>query len=301
MTPLEAFCQQVINGLAIGMIYALIALGYTMVYGVIQLINFAHGEVFMMGAFLGLTVFGAFAGGAWQGNSLVLAPMFIAGMAGCGALGVAMERVAYRPLRASPRLAVLITAIGASFILQNLMMFVWGPCDRSFPGFFSGAGLDLGVVRVTAMQGFIIASSVAMMVGLQVFVTRTMTGKALRAASEDMVAARLMGINVDRVISICFFIGSGLGGAGGILYGMYYNTITFHDGYLAGIKAFTAAVLGGIGSLPGAMVGGIVLGMGEGMAAGYLSSEWKNVFTFAVLLVLLLCWPSGVLRKARHE
>jgi len=301
MTPLEAFAQQVVNGLAIGVIYALIALGYTMVYGVIQLINFAHGEIFMMGGFLGLTVFGALAGGSASGSWPVLVPMFLAGMAGCGLLGVLMERVAYRPLRSSPRLAVLITAIGVSFILQNLMMFVWGPFDRSFPVFFSGAGIDLGVVRISAMQIFIIATSITMMVGLQVFVNWTMAGKALRATSEDMVAARLMGINADRIISLCFLIGSSLGGAGGIMYGMYYNTITFHDGYLAGIKAFTAAVLGGIGSLPGAMVGGIVLGMGEGLGAGYLSSEWKNVFAFVILLALLLCWPSGVLRRVRHD
>ena len=301
MSHLETFLQQLINGLTIGMIYSLIALGYTMVYGIISLINFAHGEIFITGAFLGLVVFSLFPSIA-QGNSvfaLVLA--FGAAMAGCGLLGVAIERIAYRPLRKSPRLACLITAIGVSFILQNVLMLIWGPVDKSFPAFFKHSALTIGTLRITFMQGFIIITSFVMMIALRFFVTRTMLGKALRATSEDMTAARLMGINVDKVISICFLIGSALGGAGGVMYGMYYNTISFHDGYLVGIKAFTAAVLGGIGNVPGAMLGGIALGMLEGLGAGYLSSAWKNVFAFLMLVILLLCWPSGILRKSRNE
>lgn len=301
MNPLETFIQQLINGLTIGMIYALIALGYTMVYGIIQLINFAHGEIFITGAFLGLAVFSALYPVLHLSNLWALVLMFAAAMAGCGLLGVVIERIAYRPLRKSPRLACLITAIGVSFILQNVLMLIWGPVDKSFPAFFKHSALIFGGFRVTFMQSFIIISSFAMMISLRFFIKRTMLGKALRAASEDMTAARLMGINVDRIISVCFLIGSALAGAGGLMYGMYYNTITFHDGYLAGIKAFTAAVLGGIGNVPGAMLGGIALGMMEGLGAGYLSSEWKNVFAFLMLVVLLLRWPSGILGKFRHE
>ena len=301
MSPFETFLQQLINGLTIGMIYALIALGYTMVYGIIQLINFAHGEIFITGAFFGLAVFSLFHSIAQYNSVFAIILMFGAAMAGCGLLGVAIERIAYRPLRKAPRLACLITAIGISFILQNVLMLIWGPVDKSFPAFFKHSALTIGALRITFMQGFIIITSLVMMIALRFFVTRTMLGKALRATSEDMTAARLMGINVDKVISVCFLIGSALGGAGGVMYGMYYNTISFHDGYLVGIKAFTAAVLGGIGNVPGAMLGGIALGMLEGLGAGYLSSAWKNVFAFLILVILLLCWPSGILRKPRDE
>ena len=299
MNPFETFIQQLINGLTIGMIYALIALGYTMVYGIIQLINFAHGEIFITGAFFALAVFGLFPHTPQFNSALALVLAFGAAMAGCGLLGVAIERIAYRPLRKAPRLACLITAIGVSFILQNVLMLIWGPVDKSFPAFFKHSALTIGALRITFMQGFIISTSLVMMIALRFFVTRTMLGKALRATSEDMTAARLMGINVDKVISVCFLIGSALGGAGGVMYGMYYNTISFHDGYLVGIKAFTAAVLGGIGNVPGAMLGGIALGMLEGLGAGYLSSAWKNVFAFLILVILLLCWPSGILKKPR--
>lgn len=301
MTNSEIFIQQLINGLTIGMIYALIALGYTMVYGIIQLINFAHGEVFIFGAFIGLTVFSALGPRLSLSGPWVLLLMFGASVLFCALLGAVIERFAYRPLRHSPRLSCLITAIGVSLILQNLMMIFWGPVDRSFPSFFKHSALTLGPLRITFMQGFIIAASLAMMGALHFFVRATILGKALRACSQDMTAARLMGINVDRMVRLCFLIGSGLAGAGGLMYGMYYNSISFHDGYLAGIKAFTAAVLGGIGSIPGAMMGGLFLGMFEGLGAGYLSSQWKNVFAFLILVVLLLCWPSGVLRKSRDE
>src|SRR3989338_7467249 len=301
MNPFETFIQQLINGLTIGMIYALIALGYTMVYGIIQLINFAHGEIFITGAFLGLTVFSLFTCALKLNPALMLILMFAAAIFVCGLLGALIERAAYRPLRKSPRLSCLITAIGVSFILQNLMMLAWGPVDKSFPAFFKHSAFILGPLRITFMQGFIIITSLAMMSSLHFFVRRTMLGKALRATSEDMTASRLMGIKVNRAISLCFLIGSGLGGAGGVMYGLYYNSISFHDGYLVGIKAFTAAVLGGIGNVPGAMLGGVALGMLEGLGAGYLSSEWKNVFAFLILVGLLLCWPSGILRKFRDE
>lgn len=299
MSQLDIFIQQLVNGLTIGMIYALIALGYTMVYGIIQLINFSHGEIFMVGAYLGLAVFTVISHLLKINDVLVLLPMFCAAVLGCGLLGVVIERIAYRRLRKSPRLASLITAIGVSFILQNIVMLIWGPVDKSFPVFFKHSNLSLGALRITFIQSFIIVVSFIMMGGLHFFVMRTTLGKAIRATSEDMTASRLMGINVNKIIAVCFFIGSALGGAGGVMYGMYYNTITFHDGYLVGIKAFTAAVLGGIGSVPGAMLGGMALGMIEGLGAGYLSSEWKSVFTFLILVILLLCWPHGVLRKSR--
>ncbi len=301
MTHSEIFIQQLINGLTIGMIYALIALGYTMVYGIIQLINFAHGEIFIAGAFLGLSVFSLISRAIKLNPALIIIMMFVLAMCVCGLLGVIIERAAYRPLRKSPRLSCLITAIGVSFILQNLMMLTWGPVDRSFPSFFRHSAVTLGPLRITFMQGFIIITSLVMMSALHFFITRTMLGKALRATSEDMTAARLMGIKADRVIGLCFLVGSALGGAGGVMYGMYYNSISFHDGYLAGIKAFTAAVLGGIGNVPGAMLGGAALGMLEGLGAGYLSSQWKNVFAFLILVGLLLCWPSGILKKSRNE
>lgn len=301
MTHTEIFVQQLVNGLTIGMIYALIALGYTMVYGIIQLINFAHGEVFMSGAFLGLSVFSLFSRALKLNPALIIILMFVLAMCVCGLLGALIERAAYRPLRKSPRLSCLITAIGVSFILQNLMMLVWGPVDKSFPSFFKHSAFSFGPLRITFMQGFIIITSLVMMAALHFFVRRTMLGKALRATSQDLTAARLMGIKVHWIISLCFLIGSALGGAGGVMYGMYYNSISFHDGYLVGIKAFTAAVLGGIGNVPGAMLGGAALGMLEGLGAGYLSSEWKNVFAFLILVGLLLCWPSGILRKFRDE
>ena len=204
MSPFETFLQQLINGLTIGMIYALIALGYTMVYGIIQLINFAHGEIFITGAFFGLAVFSLFHSIAQYNSVFAIILMFGAAMAGCGLLGVAIERIAYRPLRKAPRLACLITAIGISFILQNVLMLIWGPVDKSFPAFFKHSALTIGTLRITFMQGFIIITSLVMMIALRFFVTRTMLGKALRATSEDMTAARLMGINVDKVISVCF-------------------------------------------------------------------------------------------------
>ena len=214
MTHSEIFIQQLINGLTIGMIYALIALGYTMVYGIIQLINFAHGEIFMVGAFLGLTVFNLFSPALKLNSALIIILMFVLAMCACGILGAIIERAAHRPLRKSPRLSCLITAIGVSFILQNLMMLAWGPVDKSFPAFFKHSAITLGPLRITFMQGFIIITSLVMMGALHFFVTRTMLGKALRATSEDMTAARLMGINVDRAIGLCFFDWFGLGWRG---------------------------------------------------------------------------------------
>ena len=297
MNALELFFQQIINGLTIGMIYALIALGYTMVYGIVQLINFAHGEIFMVGAYLGLLVYfllQSILGGPAQAL-IVLPPVFIFSMLGTALLGLGIERFAYRPLREAPRLAPLITAIGVSFVLQNAVMLIAGPSDKSFPYLMEVKKFSLGRVTFTNLQILITVISTLLMILLHGFVKNTRTGKAMRALADDRQAASLMGINVDRVISIAFLVGSALAGAGGVMYGMYYNTINFHDGYLVGLKAFTAAVLGGIGNIPGAMVGGVLMGILEGLGAGYLSSEWKNVFAFFVLILILLFRPSGLL------
>ncbi len=286
MSWYEILLQQLINGLTIGMIYALIALGYTMVYGIIQLINFAHGEVFMVGAYLGLTALLLF-------HQPVF--VFIAAVAGTALLGFIVERFGYRPLRDAPRLAPLITAIGISFVLQNAVMLIYGPFDKSFPSLFSIKRFSWHNVTVTHLQILIYFVSIFLMFGLHLFIQKTKTGKAMRALADDRPTASLMGIPVNRIISLTFVIGSALAGIGGVLFGVYYSTINFHDGYLAGLKAFTAAVLGGIGNIPGAMLGGILLGLLEGLGAGYLSSEWKNVFAFVVLILLLLFKPSGLL------
>ena len=296
MTSLQLFSQQLTHGLTLGAIYALIALGYTMVYGVIQLINFAHGEVFMVGAYGALTLV------LWIVPSLGFIPWWIlvllcgfGAMIVCAALGWGMERIAYRPIRHAPRLNALITAIGMSFFLQNTLMVLYGATDRHFPSLIPLLRWELGGVRVTLMQLIVWISSAVLMMALHTLVTSTKLGKAMRAVSQDPVACALLGISVDRIISITFVIGSSLAAFGGMLFGFHYGTINFHDGYLLGLKAFTAAVLGGIGNIPGAMVGGLLLGVLEGLGAGYLSSQWKNVFAFVVLVLLLLCKPRGLL------
>ncbi len=292
----NVFLQQLVNGLTIGMIYALIALGYTIVYGIAQLINFAHGEVFMVGAYLGLFFYGIAAlFSPHIPPALWITMVFFLSMAGTALLGVIIERFAYRPLREAPRLAPLITAIGVSFLLQNVVMLIAGPSDKSFPQIIPIHRYSFSQVIFTNLQILITAVSVLLMAVLHLFIKHTKTGKAMRALADDLDAARLMGINTDRVISVAFLVGSALAGAGGLMFGMYYNTINFHDGYLAGLKAFTAAVLGGIGNIPGAMVGGVLIGILEGLGAGYVSSEWKNVFAFFVLILILLFRPSGLL------
>ncbi len=289
------FLQQIVNGLTIGMIYALIALGYTIVYGILQLINFAHGEVFMVGAYLGLlacTLLQAIPSGP-VGVPLVITAVVLS-MAGTAALGVVIERFAYRPLRNSSRLAPLITAIGVSFLLQNAVMLIFGPSDKSFPEILKVRNYSFGAVTLTNLQILIAFTSLLLMILLHIFIKNTATGKAMRALADDSIAANLVGVNSNRIISMAFLIGSALAGAGGVMFGMYYNTINFHDGYLIGLKAFTAAVLGGIGNVPGAMVGGLLIGILESLGAGYLSSEWKNVFAFFILILILLFRPSGL-------
>ncbi|HTL70407.1 MAG TPA: branched-chain amino acid ABC transporter permease [Candidatus Eisenbacteria bacterium] len=299
---LELFLQQLFNGLTIGMVYALIALGYTMVYGVIQLINFAHGEVFMVGAFLGLSVLLAF-GSLWAAAPLVvvLAAVFVVSVAGSAALGAAIERVAYKPLRGSPKLTALITSIGVSFFLQNAVMLIFGSKEQSVPDVLPPVFFQLGPVSLSLVQLVIFAVSLAFMVSLTWFVKNTRPGKAMRALAEDPDAARLMGISVDAMIRMTFVLGSALAAVAGSLFSLYYGSVNFHDGYLAGLKAFTAAVFGGIGSIPGAMLGGVLLGVFEALGAGYISSEWKDVFAFVLLGGVLIFKPSGLLGENLPE
>jgi branched-chain amino acid transport system permease protein len=299
MTALQLFLQQLANGLTLGAIYALIALGYTMVYGVVQLINFAHGEVFMVGAYIALTII------LLLGTAMpwwVLLGLAGAGaMLFCGGLGWVIERTAYRPIRRAPRLNALITAVGLSFFLQNAVMLVYGATDRQVPSLIPLLRWEVGGVTITLMQSVIWITSLLLMVTLQLLVMSTKLGMAMRATAQDLRACALLGIPVDRIIAATFMIGSAFAATGGGLFGLYYGTINFHDGYLTGLKAFTAAVLGGIGNIPGAMVGGLVLGLLEGLGAGYLSAQWKNVFAFVVLVILLLCKPTGLLGERVAE
>lgn len=280
------------NGLTLGAIYALIALGYTMVYGVLLMVNFAHSEVFMLGAVFGW-LFLTFCQGL--AGPPALAAAFLVAMAGAGLVGVALDRAAYAPLRKSPRLTPLISAIGASLVLQNVV-FLWRDNQLSFPRFFDVVHWRLGGVEINSLQVFIIGTAVALMALLWFFVRKTKLGKAMRAVSQDQETAELMGIPVNLIIALTFLIGGALGGAAGVLNGMYYGTVKYNMGFLPGIKAFTAAVLGGIGNIPGAMLGGFLLGLLEALGAGFLpESEWKDVFAFAVLILVLMFRPTGLL------
>ncbi len=297
MTWYHTLLQHLINGLALGAVYALIALGYTMVYGILQLINFAHGEVFMLGAYFGLSalLLGQVTGplpGVW---CWWVTGMMLLAILGCSLTGCAIERLAYRPLRRAPKLSLLITAIGMSFVLQNVVMLTYGAQDRHIPSVMPTIRWTVGGASVTAMQVVLVCSGLVVMLALHLFIRRTRVGWAMQATAQDPVAARLMGIPVDRIIALTFALGSALAAVGGVLFGLYYATVNFHDGYLMGLKAFTAAVLGGIGNIPGAMLGGTLLGLLESVGAGYLSSQWKNVFAFVILVLLLICRPRGLL------
>jgi branched-chain amino acid transport system permease protein len=300
---MSTFMQQLLNGLTIGSVYALIALGYTMVYGIIELINFAHGEIYMMGAYMGVLVMGVFTlwGVTAQSLFLALALTFLAAMVISGAYGVTIERIAYRPLRAAHRLSPLISALGMSIFLQNYIMLAQGVRDQVFPVTFIQVAFSVGEVSVSVVQLAIILISCLLMVGLHFFIQRTKLGKAMRATAQDRTMASLVGINIDRVISATFLIGSALAAAAGVMVAMYYGVINFSLGAMAGLKAFIAAVLGGIGNIPGAMVGGMVLGVAETFCGGYISSEYKDLFAFAILIVVLIFRPSGILGEAVPE
>jgi branched-chain amino acid transport system permease protein len=301
------FLQQLINGIAQGGMYALIALGYTMVYGIVELINFAHGDVFTLGTFLCIAILaligvseGGHIIGGWQGAGIALLVIVLAALL-CGVIGVLIERLAYRRLRNAPRLAPLITAIGVSFLLQGIMRNWKGPSEISFPQFLPNPTIAFGGVHVDARQLLVVVVSVVMMIALQLFIYNTRLGKAMRATAQDRDAAQLMGINVNSTIAWTFFIGSALAGVAGFISGMYFGTTMFTNGYQAGLKAFTAAVLGGIGNIGGAMLGGFLIGIVEALTSGYISDQWTNVVVFSILVLILVLRPSGLLGEQLPE
>ena len=299
---MSTLLQQLINGLVLGSVYALIALGYTMVYGILGLINFAHGELAMIGALIALTTIAALSGFALP-VPLVVAAGLLAAISVCMVLGYAIERIAYRPLRNAPRLAPLITAIGVSIVLQNVAMLIWGRQYLSFPSILPQGWHSLFGARITDIQIAMLATAFVLMFALDALVRRTQLGRAMRATSQSPQLAGLMGIHADRVISLTFIIGSGLAAIGGFMVSAYYGLAHYYMGFLLGLKAFSAAVLGGIGQLRGAMLGGLLLGVIESLGAGYigilthgfLGSNYQDVFAFFVLIVVLIVRPSGLL------
>jgi branched-chain amino acid transport system permease protein len=301
---LDLLPQQLVNGITIGAVYALIALGYTMVYGVLQLINFAHGDLFMLGAMVAvflLTAMGFTAPLPLVPVFLLLAGLFIVCMAVVAALGVAIERVAYKPLRTVGRLSPLISALGVSVFLENATMNVVGPAPRFLPDILPAAALPVFGVFVQNKQIIILVVAAGLMVWLHYLVNHTVFGLAVRATAEDKDAASLMGIDIDRVISMVFVIGPALGAAAGLLFSMLYGVVLWNMGFLAGMKAFTAAVLGGIGSLPGAVVGGLLIGLIETLWSAYFSIDYKDVAAFSVLAITLIFLPQGLLGRPDVE
>ena len=282
------FAQQIVNGISLGSIYALIALGYTMIYGIIKLINFAHGDIYMLGAYIGFV--------AITKAHLPFLPALIVALA-----GIVIERIAYKPMRNAPRIAALITAIGVSFFLENGMILLVTPQPRTFPPVFAPTVYHIGGVVVNNQQILILISALVLMLGLTYIVNKTKAGKAMRAVSYDADAAKLMGIDTDRVISTTFALGSALAAAAGVLVGIYYNSIDPLMGMMPGIKAFIAAVVGGIGILPGAMLGGIIMGLVEALVSGFFSSTYRDAAAFAILILILLIKPTGLLGKNVKE
>jgi len=299
---MEYFFQQLINGLSLGAIYALIAIGYTMVYGIIGMINFAHGEIYMIGAFMALIAYLGLGAVGISWVPLAIIAMLLASMLFTSVYGWVVERIAYRPLRGSPRLAPLISAIGVSIFLQNYVQLIQGARNKSLqpilPGnltFFDGE-VSISYVRLAT-----ILLTIVLMWGFTEIINKTELGRAQRACEQDKTMAALLGVNVDRTISLTFVMGAALAAVAGMMALMIYGVIDFYIGFLAGIKAFTAAVLGGIGSLPGAMLGGFVIGLTEAFWSGYVGSEWKDVATFTILVMVLTFRPSGLLGRPEIE
>jgi branched-chain amino acid transport system permease protein len=305
---LDIFLQQIINGLVLGSIYALVALGYTMVYGILGLINFAHGEIVMIGAMISLAVIQAMTGFALPGPVIVLMGLLIA-IPACMLLGYGIERVAYRPLRHAPRLAPLITAIGVSIVLQNIAMIIWGRQYIAFPPLLPEDTYTIAGASITLLQIFIFLLATAIMAGLIFLVQKTRLGRTMRATAQNPEVAGLMGVNVNNVISSTFIIGSALAAVAGLMVSAYYGLAHYYMGFLLGLKAFSAAVLGGIGNLGGAMLGGLLLGVIESLGAGYigpltggvLGSHYQDVFAFFVLILVLIFRPSGLLGERTSE
>jgi branched-chain amino acid transport system permease protein len=300
MTTFDLIVQQIINGLSLGAVYALLALGFTLVYGILELINFAHFNVFMIGSFIGLFTLQAF---GLHGQSvvltgislvLVLLAAFAASMLGCGLLGVAIERVALRPLRGVKGPAAMITTIGVSYILYNGVLLGFGAQSRNFPNPLARHQFAIGGATLELRQILVFAVSAVLMAGLYAFTARTRLGRAMRATAQDAGAARMMGVDVDRVVMTAFFLGSALAGAGGLIFGLYYNFTAFGIGFITGLRAFTAAVLGGIGNIPGAMVGGIAIGLIEALGSQFIAASWADVIIFSILVLVLVFRPAGL-------
>jgi branched-chain amino acid transport system permease protein len=299
--------QTIINGLTLGSVYALIALGYSMVYGILKLLNFAHGDVYMIGGYIGYAVLVALlsASGPLVPIPLIILAMFALAMAGCSILGVAIERFAYRPLRNAPRIAPLISALGVSFILQNLIQLTVSPRPLSY-----GSGTLIPVdsnlslnsdLRIHTSRVLVIGTTIALMIALTYFIRNTKWGRAMRAVAMDIDAAAMMGVDVDRVIVITFIIGSALAGVAGVLVGIVFFSIQHTMGFLAGLKGFTASVVGGIGSIPGAVAGGLLIGLAEAFASVYISVTFKDAIAFLVLVVVLLIRPGGLFGRVRAQ
>jgi branched-chain amino acid transport system permease protein len=293
---LAQFAQQLVNGLSLGAIYALIALGYTMVYGILRLINFAHGDVYMVGAYVGYYLGRILHAGSASATPSGVDFFIVLGgsMAACALLGFILERAAYRPLRRAPRLNALITAIGISLLLENLGQLIFGADPKDFPTLVERTSYTVGIVVFSNIQLIVIGTAIALMLGLQYIVHRTRMGTAMRAVSFSHDASGLMGINIHRVISFTFVLGSALAAAAGILVGLYNPKIDPLMGIMPGLKAFVAAVLGGIGNVPGAIVGGLIMGVAETLTVGYLSSTYRDAITFVILVAVLLLRPTGL-------
>jgi branched-chain amino acid transport system permease protein len=298
---LTLLVQQLINGLSLGGIYALIALGYTMVYGIIELINFAHGDVYTLGTFFSLAILTLLGvTGIVSGPMLIVivAVTILGAMLLCGLTGVIIERLAYRRLRNAPKLAPLITAIGMSFILENIMQYWKGPSPVAFPQVIPNPSFAIGTVNVEAKQVMVILLAIVLMIVLQTFVRHSRLGKAMRATAQDKDAAQLMGIDINTTIALTFLIGSALAGAAGFVSGVYYGSTWFLNGFAAGLKAFTAAVLGGIGNIAGAMLGGFLIGLIEALTTQFIGDQWSNVLVFSVLVLVLIFRPTGLLGES---
>jgi len=297
---MEIFLQQLVNGLTIGSIYALVALGYTMVYGVLKLINFAHGDLVALSAYIGLVILMQLAG--VLSPALLILITFIATMIFTAIGGIVLERAAYRPLRKAPRLSAVVSALGASMVIENGIMLIWGPMPKIYPAsVVPNINFDLHGVYISLMQILVLVISLVLMVALYLFVNRTKLGTAMRACAIDQDAARLMGIDVDKVIVTTFVIGSALGAVGGLFIGMYYRGITFNMGWIYGLNAFVAAIIGGIGNIPGAMLGGMLLGIFNAFISGYISSSWSMALTYVLLIVIMIFRPTGILGERVAE
>ncbi|GAB7021936.1 branched-chain amino acid ABC transporter permease [Salidesulfovibrio brasiliensis] len=291
---MDYFLQQLINGVTLGGVYALIALGYTMVYGIIQLINFAHGEFFAAGGYMGV-IFISWLAAQGLDPYVCLGLSLVLTMGYCALLAMAVEKLAYKPLRHASRLSVLLSALGMSIFLQNGLMLTQGVYDKPYPTEITQGGFEFGLISISYMQILIVGITAALLVGLNLLVFKTKIGKAMRATAQDKIMSGLVGINSNRIISTTFAIGAGLAAAAGIMVGLYYGSVRYDMGFVPGIKAFAAAVLGGIGNITGAMIGGLIIGMVEIFAAGYLSSEYKDVFAFIILIGVLYFRPTGIM------